>query len=173
MAKTRKSSDSDREVTIRISRGDLEAVRSYARLGSWEGGDIMAMAFIVMMESAKSAREDLKAIMDGVRAINKQKEGWRKVAQAVNAMAAAATGDDCKASIVGDAIPHGSAASIKNKSVGTGTLDGKRLVFNAPDANGENLAGGLVIQGTGRPGGFVSNGISTTRERSSRTSSTA
>ena len=33
----------------------------------------MAMAFIVMMEASKSAREDLKAIMDGVRKVNKEK----------------------------------------------------------------------------------------------------
>ena len=44
-------------------------------------GDIMALAFIVIMEAAKSAREDLKAIMDGVKAINKEKEGWCKVRQ--------------------------------------------------------------------------------------------
>jgi hypothetical protein len=36
-------------------------------------GDIMAIAFIVMMEAVKSAREDLKAIMGEIKAINAAK----------------------------------------------------------------------------------------------------
>lgn len=39
--------------------------------------DIMASAFIVLMESAKSAREDLKAIMNQVKAINRGKQALR------------------------------------------------------------------------------------------------
>jgi Arc/MetJ-type ribon-helix-helix transcriptional regulator len=46
--------------------------------------DIMATAFIVMMAAAKSAQEDLKAIMDSVRAINKAKEGLRELLGKVN-----------------------------------------------------------------------------------------
>lgn len=34
------------------------------------GGDIEALAFLVLMEASKSAQDDLKAIMDGVKAIN-------------------------------------------------------------------------------------------------------
>lgn len=52
--------------------GQIETIA----LGSMGDQDIMAIAFIVMMEAAQSAREDLKAIMDGVNPINKQKEGW-------------------------------------------------------------------------------------------------
>jgi len=37
----------------------------------------MAIAYLVMMEAAKSAREDLKSIMDGVKAINHEKEDNR------------------------------------------------------------------------------------------------
>ena len=73
-----------------LDAGDVvrEAVRrmelqtsglTYPLLGNMGDGDIMALAFAVMMEAAKSAREDLKSIMDGVRAINKEKEGWRAV----------------------------------------------------------------------------------------------
>lgn len=51
--------------------------RMEAQVGA--GGDIMAVAFIVMMEAAKSAREDLKAIMDGVKAINAAKARMRDV----------------------------------------------------------------------------------------------
>lgn len=36
-------------------------------------GDIMAIAFIVMMQAAQSAQEDLKAIMEQVKAINAAK----------------------------------------------------------------------------------------------------
>src|SRR6266487_2034347 len=42
----------------------------FAVLRSMDGSDIMTVAFIVMMEAAKSAREDLSAIMAGVKAIN-------------------------------------------------------------------------------------------------------
>jgi hypothetical protein len=39
--------------------------------------DIEALAFLVLMEASKSAQEDLKAIMESVQAINKQKEELR------------------------------------------------------------------------------------------------
>ena len=42
----------------------------YARL---DNADVMALAFLVMMESARSAQEDVKATMDGVKAINAAK----------------------------------------------------------------------------------------------------
>jgi hypothetical protein len=51
----------------------------YGKLSGLGNQYIMALAFIVMMEASKCASEDLKAIMDGVKAINKEKEGWRKV----------------------------------------------------------------------------------------------
>jgi hypothetical protein len=50
----------------------------YPNLGSMGDGDIMAMAFIVMMECAKSAEEDLKAIMEDVKAANKRKAELRE-----------------------------------------------------------------------------------------------
>jgi Arc/MetJ-type ribon-helix-helix transcriptional regulator len=48
-------------------------------LGAHDDGDIMANAFSVMMEAAKSAREDLKSIMAGVKAINNAKQAVREV----------------------------------------------------------------------------------------------
>jgi hypothetical protein len=54
----------------------------YKNLGNLADGDVMAIAFVVMMEATKSAQEDLKSIMDGVKAINKEKEGeenpWKR-----------------------------------------------------------------------------------------------
>jgi hypothetical protein len=40
--------------------------------------DISALAFIVMMDAAESARQDLQSTMQGVSAINAQKEALRK-----------------------------------------------------------------------------------------------
>ena len=42
------------------------------------GADVSALAFIVMMDAAESARQDLQSIMKGVSAINAQKEALRK-----------------------------------------------------------------------------------------------
>lgn len=46
---------------------------STAVLGNLSNADIEALMFIVMMEAAKSAREDLRSITDGVKAINDAK----------------------------------------------------------------------------------------------------
>ena len=42
----------------------------FATLGNISDGDVMAVAFLVMMEAAKSARDDLKDIVAGIVAIN-------------------------------------------------------------------------------------------------------
>jgi putative addiction module CopG family antidote len=55
-------------------------VRShFSNLGSLGDSDIMALAFIVMMEAAKSAQEDLRTIMAEVRAINAAKAALRDI----------------------------------------------------------------------------------------------
>jgi hypothetical protein len=38
----------------------------------------MAIAFLVMMEASKSADEDLKSVMAGVKAVNKEKASLRE-----------------------------------------------------------------------------------------------
>lgn len=77
---------------VRAALRHWEVQTAYPTLGAMGDGDIMALAFIVMMEAAKSAREDLKAIMDGVKAINKAKVGWRDVVDMVNRDVAANAG---------------------------------------------------------------------------------
>jgi hypothetical protein len=62
--------------------------RVYQNLGSESSADVEALAFIVMMEASKSAQEDLKSIMDGVKLINKQKDALRQVNDTVNKLAA-------------------------------------------------------------------------------------
>jgi hypothetical protein len=51
---------------------------NWAVLGSMNGGDIEALAFLVLMAAAKSAQEDLKAIMAQVKAINAAKQNLRQ-----------------------------------------------------------------------------------------------
>jgi len=121
------------------------------------GDDIMAMAFAVMREAAQSAREDLKAIMAGVKALNEQKAGWRAIANTLNGFAAAGAGkpDDYAANQMGNTIPQGPASSLQGKPVGAGTLDRDALFFNMPDSNGASVTGGFSVQGTGPQGGMV------------------
>jgi hypothetical protein len=56
---------------------DADPDPSFAVVRDMADGDIMALAFIVMMEAAKSAQDDLAAIMESVKAINKSKEALR------------------------------------------------------------------------------------------------
>jgi hypothetical protein len=59
----------------------LERIGKSRALGQLREGDIDALAFLVMMEAAKSAQEDLKSIMDGVKAINDAKVSNRPTAR--------------------------------------------------------------------------------------------
>ena len=52
---------------------------SWGVLGSMQDGDIMALATFVMMQASKSAQEDLKAIMAGVKAVNAAKARQREL----------------------------------------------------------------------------------------------
>jgi hypothetical protein len=69
---------------------DAEEMPGYLRkagfgiLGDMNDGDIMALAFIVMMEAAKSAQEDLKSIMAKVKAINNAKQKSRELLSKIN-----------------------------------------------------------------------------------------
>jgi hypothetical protein len=102
--------------------------QTFQNIGAMGDGDIMAMCFIVMAEAAKSAREDLKAIMDGVKAINKGKEGRRSVQDATDADASARAGmgdgkvrgigvqDAVNADAASDGIRTGAAALGINAS---------------------------------------------------------
>lgn len=58
-------------------------------LGGCNGGaDIEALAFIVMMQAAKSAQDDLKSIMQGVKEVNEGKAKLRAMETRPNAMSA-------------------------------------------------------------------------------------
>jgi len=62
----------ERRDEIRASLGS-----GFAVLGSMPDADIMALAFLVMMEAAESAQEDLRTIMAEVKAINNAKAALR------------------------------------------------------------------------------------------------
>jgi len=61
---------------------DQQTWKTFPSLGPMGDGDIMAIAFLVMMEASKSADEDLKSVMAGVKAINKQKAAIRETQRA-------------------------------------------------------------------------------------------
>lgn len=58
-------------------------------LGDMNSADIEALVFLVLMEAAKSAQEDLKSIMDRVKAINTGKAHLRESLEALRAAATA------------------------------------------------------------------------------------
>jgi hypothetical protein len=60
---------------------DAGDARTAALLGV---ADVASMAFVVVEEAARSAREDLAAIMASVRAIDEQKRAWREAVDALN-----------------------------------------------------------------------------------------
>ena len=49
-------------------------IREAPPSGDTDSGDVMAVAFLVMMEASKSAQEDLRAIMEQLKAISAQKK---------------------------------------------------------------------------------------------------
>lgn len=69
------SIDAPSEATV------MRAVTSNKTLGDLGDRDVTALAFLVMMEAAKSTREDLKAIMDGVKQINDAKAALQQPAR--------------------------------------------------------------------------------------------
>ena len=69
-----------------------QLVRGNPTLGGLGNNDIEALAFLVMMEAAKSANEDLKTIMEGVKQINSAKDGLRQTNARSKAAAAGLRG---------------------------------------------------------------------------------
>ncbi len=69
-----------------MSEADVKQMTTtqWSVLGSMNGQDIEAIAFLVLMQAAKSAQEDLKSIMAGVKAINDQKSKLRGALTTLN-----------------------------------------------------------------------------------------
>ena len=60
-------------------RSAKKMATDYVRLVKLNNNDIEAIAFLILMEASKSAQEDLKAIMAGVKSINNQKKEQREL----------------------------------------------------------------------------------------------
>jgi hypothetical protein len=54
-----------------------QAIAGNPSLGHLAGGDVEALAFLVLMEASKSAQQDLKEVMDRVKRINDAKAALR------------------------------------------------------------------------------------------------
>ena len=68
------------QVQLRVLDESPASVQQSAKravVGDNENTDIEALAFIVLIEASKSAQEDLREIMDGVKAINEAKAAVR------------------------------------------------------------------------------------------------
>ena len=64
----------------KLSPDDVKnKAQAYGVLGSLNGMDIEAIAFLVLMQASKSAQEDLKAIMAQVKALHEQKAKQREL----------------------------------------------------------------------------------------------
>jgi hypothetical protein len=68
-------------VRTAIINAGLISNATWAVLGSMNGSDVMAIAFLVLMQAAKSAQEDLKSIMADVKDINDAKAKLRGLLQ--------------------------------------------------------------------------------------------
>src|SRR5215204_3027209 len=77
---------------VRESVRRFERQTELASLGDLGAADIEALAFLVLMQAAKSAQEDLKAVMARVKAINEAKSALRDLMSSVSKDVAANAG---------------------------------------------------------------------------------
>lgn len=75
---------------VNVAAVERSARTTWAVLGSMQDADIEALCFLVLMAAAKSAQEDLEAVMASVKAINDAKQKQRENLGKVQAAAAAA-----------------------------------------------------------------------------------
>jgi hypothetical protein len=104
------------------------------------GLDIEAVAFTVLMEAAKSAQEDLRSIMAGVKAINAAKQHLRELLAKVNR--------DVIAALVADA--EGRALELSERGLG-GKRAYARVKIALPDPEspgGVQFAVVALVEGT-------------------------
>ncbi len=76
----KKTAEKVNETKMTEEQVKTEAI-GYAVLGNISNADIDALCFLVLMEAAKSAQEDLKAIMAHIKAINDAKAKQRQALQ--------------------------------------------------------------------------------------------
>ena len=80
----------------RNSLRDLKRSLTKLRTVGSLDGDVMALVFIVLTQAARSAREDLKAVMATVKDANQRKARWRQIAECQQGLAAGVFADTCR-----------------------------------------------------------------------------
>lgn len=101
------------------------AVASNRALGDLGDGDVTTLAFLVMMEAAKSAREDLKAIMDHVKQINDAKAALRQPARRDGAATANRSATSPAAAAQPQALPNASRVAVQPRPMTTAEFNGR------------------------------------------------
>jgi hypothetical protein len=86
------------------------ATSSVANLGSLGSGDIEEIVFVVLMQAAKSAEDDLRQIMAEAKALTAAKAKYRALMAAVQAL---------QASLAGQVASDGGAASAGSAALGS------------------------------------------------------
>lgn len=89
----------------------------FGALGSMGSADVEAIAFLVLMQAAKSAQEDLKAIMDQVKSINAAKARQRELLQRMQEDSSAAADRD-RYERIPDNFENGTAAAAAPTDAG-------------------------------------------------------
>ena len=88
--KFEKSDPSFRDYQKRADTGVSEP--SWSVLGDPNGVDIVGLAFIVLQQAAKSAQDDIKTIMEGIKRINQAKDALRNLSEIMGKDIAANSG---------------------------------------------------------------------------------
>jgi len=97
-----------------------ESMKTFSVLGPMNNQDIEAIAFLVLMQAAKSAQEDLKSVMGQVKAINAAKASVRET-QRATAVAGSKTSARIEAPVDRRAKLLETASSLMKKMAADGS----------------------------------------------------
>ena len=129
------------EISEQVAVANVRA--NFSVLGQLEDTDVEAIAFIVMMEAAKAANEDLKSIMADVKAVNEAKARAREKQTKARAKDAAVSSQTSAASEHSlnrrnDSTPVASRATVTSRPLPKGQLYRQiDTAKNDPDALSE------------------------------------
>ena len=135
---------------VRLSSPSSGETRLLAGLQKNGGADMAELAVLVLMQAQNGASNDLHTIMQGVKAINSQKDTWRKIQQEINQMDAAlaeATGAGYSTGIAGSLqvpttvpVPHVAVPRVAVPGGPGSSASNGGAIFN----KGSNASSGAV-----------------------------